>query len=96
VLKLVVEPMDSPELYDFRLLISGVVRDEEGVPDAFRGIMEGERESARVSIETGGGGGTLARKLRLCDCGIVDNRFIRRVSVGLMVRAPKPVACEEW
>jgi hypothetical protein len=57
VLKLTVEPTERPELYDF-LLISGVVLDEDGVADAFLGIIDGDLEAARVSIETGGGGGT--------------------------------------
>lgn len=55
MLKLVVEPTDSPELYDF-LLISGVVLDDEGV-EVFRGIMDGERELGRASMD---GGGALA------------------------------------
>lgn len=90
VLKLLVEVMDRPELYDF-LLNSGVVRDEEGV-DVFRGSIEGERDEARRSdvgrgwVDTGGGmRGVL---------GMMDMRFIRLVSVGLMVLAPRPVACE--
>lgn len=28
--------------------------------------------------------------------GIMDMRFIRRASVGLTVRAPRPVACDAW
>lgn len=56
VLKLTVDPTERPELYDF-LLISGVVLDEDGVADAFLGIIDGDLEAARVSIETGGGGG---------------------------------------
>lgn len=55
VLKLAAEPVDNPELYDLRW-ISGVVRDDEGVAVAFRGIIEGEREDARRSL--GGGGKT--------------------------------------
>lgn len=55
VLKLAEEFTDSPELYDFRLM-SGVVREDEGVPEVFLGIMDGDFDSARVSIETGGGG----------------------------------------
>jgi hypothetical protein len=58
VLKLVFEPIERPELYDF-LFGSGVVRAEDGVTDVFLGIMEGDRDSALVSRETGGGGGTL-------------------------------------
>lgn len=57
VLKLMEDPTDRPELYDFRF-ISGVVRDEEGVAEAFRGIIEGERECSRCS--RGGGGGASA------------------------------------
>ena len=57
MLKLAVDAIESPELYDFRLLTSGVVRAEEGVRDALRGIMEGDRDSARMSNEMGGGGG---------------------------------------
>lgn len=92
VLRLAVEPMERPELYDLRWLTSGVVRAEDGVKEVLRGIMEGERDSARVSRETGGGGGgTLLSTLRLCDWGRTDNRFILLVSVGLIVRAPKPV-----
>lgn len=60
------EPTERPELYDFRLLISGVVLAEEGVKEAFRGIMEGDRDSSRISIDTGGGGGgTLASIFKL-------------------------------
>lgn len=59
MLKLTVDPTERPELYDF-LLISGVVLDEDGVADAFLGIIDGDLEAARVSIETGGGGGAFA------------------------------------
>lgn len=59
VLKLVLEFTDRPELYDFRE-ISGVVRAEEGVADALRGIMDGDLESALVSLVNGGGGGAFA------------------------------------
>jgi hypothetical protein len=48
VLKLVVEPTESPELYDFRFG-SGVVRDEDGV-EILRGSIEGDREEARTSV----------------------------------------------
>lgn len=92
VLKLSDDPTESPELYDFLLFMSGVVRAEEGVTDAFLGIMDGDLLSARVSIETGGGGGTLIIWFKLCDPGMIDMRFILLVSVGLMVRAPRPVA----
>lgn len=76
--------------------MSGVVRAEEGVPEVLLGIIEGDRDSARVSIDTGGGGGTLMMWFRLWEVGIVDMRFALLVSVGLMVLAPRPVACEEW
>lgn len=91
VLKLMVEPTERPELYDF-LLISGVVRDDDGVAEAFLGIIDGDLEAARVSIETGGFAGTFETWLELMDCGIMDIRFNLLVSVGLMVRAPRPVA----
>lgn len=91
VLKLFDELTESPELYDFRL-ISGVVLDDEGVPEAFLGIIEGDLDSARVSIDTGGGGGTLVEVGVFCDAGMVESRFILRVSVGLIVLAPRPVA----
>ena len=48
VLKLLVDPTDSPELYDFRAR-SGVVRDEEGV-EILRGSIEGERDEGRLSV----------------------------------------------
>lgn len=62
MLKLFDEPIDRPELYDF-LLISGVVRDDDGVAEAFRGIMEGDLECSRGS--RGGGGGASAMWFRL-------------------------------
>ncbi len=94
VLKLFTEPTESPELYDF-LFGSGVVREEEGV-EILRGSMDGERDEARTSVDSGGGG-----FIDACDWSpwfwcIFDIRFIRLVSVGLMVRAPRPVACEAW
>lgn len=92
VLKLLVEVMDKPELYDF-LCMSGVVRDDDGVADAFRGIIDGDLECSRCS--SGGGGGALASWVRL-GTWCMDMRFIRRVSVGLMVLAPRPLACDAW
>ena len=67
------------------MFISGVVLEEEGV-DVFRGIMDGEREWERVSMLTGGPfvwDGA-------CE-GCIDIRFIRCVSVGEIVLAPRPV-----
>jgi hypothetical protein len=92
VLRLAADPIDSPELYDF-LVISGVVRAEEGVAEAFRGIIDGDLESARVSVDTGGGGGTLVIWFRLWEPGKIDMRCMRFVSVGLMVLAPSPLTC---
>lgn len=86
-----VEPTERPELYDF-LLISGVVRDDDGVAEAFLGIIDGDLEAARVSDDTGGPDAALETWFKLMDCGIMDMRFIRLVSVGLMVLAPSPVA----
>lgn len=54
VLALAFEPTERPELYDF-LLMSGVVRAEEGVADAFLGIMDGDLESGRTSPDMGKG-----------------------------------------
>jgi len=51
VLKLLVEPTERPELYDFRLG-SGVVREEDGV-EIFRGSIDGDREEARTSVGNG-------------------------------------------
>lgn len=81
---------DSPELYDLRFG-SGVVRLEEGVT-LFLGMNDGDwfvdrgrvgRGSVCVGGVCGRGGAG----------GAIDIRFKRRASVGLMVRAPKPVAC---
>jgi len=52
-LKLLVEPMERPELYDF-LFGSGVVREDEGV-EILRGSMDGERDDARTSVARGNG-----------------------------------------
>jgi hypothetical protein len=60
VLKLADEFTDRPELKDFRLLMSGVVLEDEGV-DVLRGIMEGERDVDRVS----GCGGAFAICVKL-------------------------------
>lgn len=63
--------------------------------DGFLGLSEGDFEVDLLSMDTGGGGGMVLDWLIGCG-GIMDMRFIRRVSVGLMVLAPKPLACEEW
>jgi hypothetical protein len=94
VLKLALELMESPELYDFRFA-SGVARADVGVADNFRGGTTGESVAALASAHTGGGGGMLAMFM-LCVCGIIDMRFIRLVSVGLIVLAPRPLAWAEW
>jgi hypothetical protein len=62
------------------------------VAEAFLGIIDGDLDAARVSDDTGGPDATLETWFELMDCGIMDMRFIRLVSVGLMVRAPSPVA----
>lgn len=72
------------------------MRADEGVPEVLLGIIEGDLESARVSIDTGGGGGTLMTWFRLWEVGMVDMRLALLVSVGLIVLAPSPVAWEEW
>ena len=53
VLKLLVEPTERPELYDF-LFGSGVVREDEGV-EILRGSIDGERDEARNSVAKGNG-----------------------------------------
>lgn len=80
---------DSPELYDLRLG-SGVVLLEEGVT-LFRGIAEGDwaHDRGRKGMGSACAGGVYGIG---CAWGAVDIRFSRRASVGLMVRAPRPVA----
>lgn len=91
VLKLVLELIESPELYDFRL-ISGVVRDDDGV-DTFRGSIEGDRDDVLFIDLSGWGVGGV--------CGIgggqlmVDSLIALRASVGLTVLAPSPLAWED-
>ena len=80
-----VDELETPELYDLRLG-SGVVREEDGV-SVFRGIAGGDASHGGSACTMGGvygmGGGF----------GIMDILFILRASVGLIVRAPRPVAC---
>lgn len=85
VLWLVAEATERPELYDFLFVTSGVVLDEDGV-EAFKGIIDGEREFGRAST----GGGAVAIEAKLWGC--VDIRFIRCASVGDIVLAPSPLA----
>ena len=79
------DEFEMPELYDLRLG-SGVVREEDGVT-LFREITGGEGSDGGSACGVGGvygiGGGF----------GIIDIRFKMRASVGLIVRAPRPVAC---
>lgn len=89
MLKLAAEATDRPELYDF-LFGSGVVREEEGV-DVLRGAEDGDLETARIS-GTMGDCTTVTWGVPPGTRPLVDIRFIRRVSVGLIVRAPSPVA----
>ncbi len=72
--------------------MSGVVLADDSVPEVFLGIIEGDLDSALVSMETGGGGGTSITWLKLWDVGMVDMRFALLVSVGLIVLAPSPWA----
>lgn len=80
-----VEEFEMPELYDLRLG-SGVVLEEDGV-SLFRGITGGDGSDGVSACGVGGvygiGGGF----------GIMDILFNLRASVGLIVRAPRPVAC---
>lgn len=82
------EESDSPELYDLRLG-SGVVRFDEGVT-LFRGGMEGD-----WAVDCGrgwGGSGCGVGGVYGIGGGIVERRFSRLASVGLIVRAPNPEA----
>lgn len=84
------DEVDTAELMDLRLG-SGVVRADDGVT-LFRGIWEGE-VADRGFDKKGSGcgvGGVWGIGGAL---GMMDILFILRASVGLMVRAPKPVAC---
>lgn len=80
-----VDEFETPELYDLRLG-SGVVREEDGV-SLLRGITGGDGSDGGSACGVGGvygiGGGF----------GIIDILFNLRASVGLIVRAPRPVAC---
>lgn len=79
-----VDEFETPELYDLRLG-SGVVREEDGV-SLFREITGGDGSDGGSACRGGGvygiGGGF----------GIMDILFNMRASVGLIVRAPRPVA----
>ena len=70
------------------MLISGVVRDDDGV-ETFRGSIDGEREEVRRVCSGCGVGGVLGMGGAGC---MIDNLFARRASVGLIVLAPSPVA----
>ena len=74
----VVDAVDILELYDFRS--SGVFAVDEGVM-LFLGSKDGDAGVALWESARGG------------DVRIVDKRFRRLASVGLMVRAPSPEAC---
>jgi hypothetical protein len=81
-----VESSDRAELWDFRF-ISGVAREEEGV-EPFCGSINGEGGPWDV-----GESGDRPEDMGIGGACRVDNRFNRRASVGLIVRAPSPVAC---
>ena len=80
-----VDELEIPELYDLRLG-SGVVREEDG-GSLFRENTGGDGSGGSSACGGGGvygiGGGF----------GIMDILFNLRASVGLIVRAPRPVAC---
>lgn len=87
-----VDELEMPELYDLRFG-SGVVREEDGVT-LFRGIKDGEGAACRP-VE---GGGSICEGVGGVNgigggLGIIDILLSLRASVGLIVRAPKPVAC---
>ena len=68
-----------------------MVRDEEGV-DIFLGNIEGDLEELRIIDISGWVGGVFGIGGTPCK---IDIRFALRASVGLTVRAPSPVACDE-
>ena len=79
-----------PELYDLRFG-SGVFRDEFGVT-LLRGIKDGDCAADRTPAD-GGSGCSIGGVHGIGGgFGIIDKRFIRCASVGLIVRAPRPVA----
>ena len=86
---LALEDIDIAELKDLRC-VSGVVRLEEGVT-LLRGIIEGE-PAVDLGARLGGSGKRIGGVRGRGGAGIIDILFILRASVGLMVRAPRPVA----
>ena len=80
--------MERPLLYDLRL-ISGVVREDEGV-EVFRGSIDGDRDDARPTSTLSGWG--VDGLFGTGGAWKVDRRFARLASVGLTVLAPSPVA----
>lgn len=75
-------------------VISGVVRPEFEGAATLVGSKDGDLDKAALSLANGGMSGILAISLMPCVWGIMESRFIRRVSVGLIVLAPKPLAWE--
>ena len=67
------------------------MREDEGVVEVLRGAEAGDLETARMS-GTMGDCTTVTWGFPLGTSPLVDIRFILRVSVGLIVRAPSPVA----
>jgi hypothetical protein len=97
-LKLAVDPVESREPKDLRLM-SGVMLTDDGV-GVFLGSADGERDAVRIVEESGWGvGGVCGIGGAFCNEGApckTDNRFALLASVGLTVLAPSPVACEPW
>ena len=92
------EDNDCPELYDLRFG-SGVVLEEDGVT-LFRLAGPGDcPEDMGLIVGKSGWGVGGACEIRFWGRGgaggMIDMRFILRASVGLIVRAPSPVACTD-
>jgi hypothetical protein len=67
-----------------------VVRDDDGV-ETILGNIEGDREEVRCELSGCGVGGVFGIGGGACK---TDNLFALLASVGLMVRAPRPVMCD--
>lgn len=84
------DEVDTADMRDLRLG-SGVVRADDGVT-LFRGIGAGDVAGSSF-VEKGSGCGVVGVWGIGGALGMIDILFILRASVGLMVRAPRPVAC---
>ena len=80
----------------WRVSESGVSRAEEGVRACLRGISDGDLAVLRISGMGSGCGEGGGRATGAVFVGIMDMRLSRRASVGLVVRAPRPLILPDW